>query len=67
MDFVLLHVQRLHFHGCFVQGCHNMVFISGSYAERSALSNLGLRGFKVIDDANAQPESLCPGVASCAE
>ncbi|KAK6236199.1 hypothetical protein SCA6_011536 [Theobroma cacao] len=58
---------RLHFHDCFVQGCDGSVLISGSSAERSALPNLGLRGFDVIDDAKAQLEALCPGVVSCAD
>ncbi|XP_039008681.1 peroxidase 25-like [Hibiscus syriacus] len=58
---------RLHFHDCFVQGCDSSVLISGSSSERSALPNLGLRGFKVIDDAKTQLESLCLGVVSCAD
>ncbi|XP_022749679.1 peroxidase 25-like [Durio zibethinus] len=58
---------RLQFHDCFVQGCDGSVLISGSFAERSALPNLGLRGFEVIDDAKAQLEALCPGVVSCAD
>ncbi|XWS27002.1 hypothetical protein CRYUN_Cryun26dG0078600 [Craigia yunnanensis] len=60
-------ILRLHFHDCFVQGCDGSVLISGSSAERSALPNLGLRGFEVIEDAKAQLEALCPAVVSCAD
>ncbi|GLU09696.1 hypothetical protein SLE2022_265420 [Rubroshorea leprosula] len=58
---------RLHFHDCFVQGCDGSVLIIGSFAERNALPNLGLRGIEVIDDAKSQIETLCPGVVSCAD
>ncbi|GAA0164701.1 peroxidase [Lithospermum erythrorhizon] len=58
---------RLHFHDCFVQGCDGSVLIAGTSTERSALPNLGLRGFDVIDDAKAQLEASCPGVVSCAD
>ncbi|XWS70691.1 hypothetical protein CRYUN_Cryun03dG0068800 [Craigia yunnanensis] len=55
---------------CFIfRGYDGSVLISGSSAERSALPNLGLRGFEVIDDAkaHAQLEAPCPGVVSCAD
>ncbi|CAN0838659.1 Peroxidase 25 [Linum grandiflorum] len=58
---------RLHFHDCFVQGCDGSVLISGANAERSALPNIGLKGFQVIDDAKTQLEASCPGVVSCAD
>ena len=50
-----------------VQGCDGSVLIKGPSAERTALSNLGLRGFEVIDDAKALLEDLCPGLVSCAD
>ncbi|XP_027332359.1 peroxidase 25 [Abrus precatorius] len=58
---------RLHFHDCFVQGCDASILIADSSAEKSALPNLGLRGFEVIDDAKSKIETICPGVVSCAD
>ncbi|CAJ2649044.1 unnamed protein product [Trifolium pratense] len=58
---------RLHFHDCFVQGCDASVLIAGLGTERTALPNLGLRGYEVIDDAKTKLENVCPGVVSCAD
>ncbi|KAJ8550005.1 hypothetical protein K7X08_033712 [Anisodus acutangulus] len=58
---------RLHFHDCFVQGCDGSVLISGTSAERNAVTNTGLRGFEVIGNAKTQLEDSCPGVVSCAD
>ncbi|GLJ20587.1 hypothetical protein SUGI_0374950 [Cryptomeria japonica] len=58
---------RLHFHDCFVQGCDGSVLISGHLSERTAIPNLGARGFEVIEDAKAKIEAKCPGVVSCAD
>ncbi|TKY71450.1 Cationic peroxidase 2 [Spatholobus suberectus] len=58
---------RMHFHDCFVQGCDGSVLISGAGTERTAIANLGLRGYEVVDDAKTQLEAACPGVVSCAD
>ncbi|CAI0439308.1 unnamed protein product [Linum tenue] len=57
----------MHFHDCFVQGCDGSVLISGTGTERTAIPNLSLNGFTVVDDAKAQLEAACPGVVSCAD
>ncbi|CAI0375755.1 unnamed protein product [Linum tenue] len=57
----------MHFHDCFVQGCDGSVLISGAGTERTAIPNLSLNGFTVIDDAKTQLEAACPGVVSCAD
>ncbi|KAL8152582.1 hypothetical protein V2J09_010342 [Rumex salicifolius] len=66
-DTIAPALLRLHFHDCFVQGCDASVLIKGSSSERTAIPNLSLRGFDVIDDAKSQVESVCPGVVSCAD
>ncbi|XP_065864185.1 peroxidase 71-like [Euphorbia lathyris] len=58
---------RMHFHDCFVQGCDGSVLIDGPNTEKSAVQNIGLNGYNVIDNAKSQVEAACPGIVSCAD
>ncbi|KAH9330113.1 hypothetical protein KI387_002221, partial [Taxus chinensis] len=48
-------------------GCDGSILITGPSAEKNALTNLGLRGFDVIEDVKTKVEAACPGVVSCAD
>ncbi|OEL13329.1 Peroxidase 2 [Dichanthelium oligosanthes] len=62
---------RLFFHDCWVNGCDGSVLLNASqrnpYPEKVAVSNIGLRGFDVIEAIKARLESVYPGVVSCAD
>ncbi|CAE6258176.1 unnamed protein product [Arabidopsis arenosa] len=60
-------ILRMHFHDCFVQGCDASVLLAGPNSERTAIPNLSLRGFNVIEEAKTQLEIACPRTVSCAD
>ncbi|GMP66912.1 hypothetical protein CsSME_00027078 [Camellia sinensis var. sinensis] len=61
---------RMHFHDCFVRGCEASVLLNSTTnnkAEKTAIPNLSLNGFQIIDAVKAALEKKCPGVVSCAD
>lgn len=60
-------ILRMHFHDCFVEGCDASVLLDGPNSERTAIPNLSLRGFNVIEEAKTQLEIACPRTVSCAD
>ncbi|KAL5713530.1 peroxidase [Ranunculus cassubicifolius] len=58
---------RMHFHDCFIQGCDASVLIDGANTEKTAIPNLSVKGYDVIEDAKTAIEAACPGVVSCAD
>ncbi|KAK9080804.1 hypothetical protein SSX86_000562 [Deinandra increscens subsp. villosa] len=64
---------RVHFHDCFVQGCDGSLLLDGSSSgpvdsEKTAIPNLSLRGFDVIEDLRKRVHKQCgAGSVSCSD
>lgn len=56
------HVQIL----C-LKGCDASLLLDGSKSEKTAIPNLSVRGYDVIDAAKLAVETICPGVVSCSD
>lgn len=49
------------------KGCDASILLDGSSSEKTAIPNLSVRGYDIIDQAKAALEKGCPGVVSCAD
>ncbi|KAK6163526.1 hypothetical protein DH2020_000390 [Rehmannia glutinosa] len=58
---------RMQFHDCFVNGCDASILLDGSSSEKTAVPNLSVRGYEIIDAAKSAVETICPGEVSCAD
>ncbi|KAL8057846.1 hypothetical protein ABFX02_04G209900 [Erythranthe guttata] len=58
---------RMQFHDCFVNGCDASILLDGSNSEKTAIPNLSVRGYELIDAAKSVVEAICPGLVSCAD
>ncbi|XP_073038185.1 peroxidase 44-like [Primulina eburnea] len=58
---------RMQFHDCFVNGCDASLLLDGSNSEKTAIQNLSVRGYEIINSAKRVLEAICPKVVSCAD
>ncbi|KAF9625350.1 hypothetical protein IFM89_021738 [Coptis chinensis] len=49
------------------KGCDASILLDGNSTEKTAIPNLSLRGYDIIDQAKAAIEKAFPGVVSCAD
>lgn len=49
-----------------LKGCDASILLDGGSSEKTAIPNLSVRGYDIIDQAKAALEKACPGVVSCA-
>lgn len=49
------------------KGCDASILIDATNSEKTAIPNLTIRGYDIIDEAKAAVERFCPGVVSCAD
>ncbi|CAO2836118.1 unnamed protein product [Amaranthus hypochondriacus] len=64
---ILPALLRLQFHDCFVHGCDASILINGTSTEKTAGSNLSVRGYEFIERLKTAVEAECPGIVSCAD
>ncbi|CAA2960821.1 peroxidase 60-like [Olea europaea subsp. europaea] len=50
-----------------LQGWDASILLDGKSTEKTAVPNLSVRGYEIIDAAKAIVETICPGVVSCAD
>lgn len=49
------------------KGCDASILLEGPNSEKTAIPNLSIRGYDIIDEAKAAVDRVCPGVVSCAD